>query len=174
MGEDVNCPTVHMTDMTDFSDLSGSLPDDETYRASLAAPRLEERFPGLTFERDLDKHRGWGSVPVQAYATRGDQRLYFRFRQNTATLSVWSIDTPVSEYGLPLDDPDLYATIHDVVPGDTYLGFLTPDQAFELFVRLMDELSPPDPETNPTYRHRMDKAMAYFRARDAAREAAGE
>ena len=165
-----------MTGMTDIPDPSGSLSDDETYRASLAAPQLEERFPGLTFERDLDKHRGWGSVPVQASATRGDQRLYFRFRHNTATLSVWSIDAPVSEYGLPDADPILYATIYDVVPGDTYLGFLTPDQAFDLFVRLMDELAPPDPETNPTYRHRMDKAMAYFRARDAAKksEEAGE
>lgn len=126
--------------------------------AQSAGPILEERFPGLRFERWTDSDgaetiNGWGAIPVQASGTMPDMRpFYFRFRGDCGWLSVWDVDAePNSDASAQLPAGEATASANVVnFTGYEYCGWLNTTQAVELFSTLVDQLAPVT-EENPTH-----------------------
>jgi hypothetical protein len=106
-----------------------------------------------------------GACPYQAEGrTSFGSRFYFRFRFNSAQLSVWdAADTDT------YSDPLLYAEINDVFPGDDLIGTLTNSEARDLIIKLIGLLAPPQDWAHGTHQQRLIAALRNWRTNREAK-----
>lgn len=119
----------------------------------------------MTFPEDfIIEHRG-GACPYQAEGSFGDDRFYFRYRSDNASLAVGPAEEKPAKPWYPLmpaHPPRLYAEIFGVFD-DPFRGYLSREEADELIERLISMLKPPEEWEHGTH---TDRLIAYFDALD--------
>lgn len=122
----------------------GSVFPDAARRVSL----IEQHRPQVRFTRHHDGTPiGWGVCPEQATGTIEGQPFYFRFRHDTARLSVWPAEICgecINCEDLPTytADPVLEATMAPVT-GEPLTSGVDDEATVNLFCNLVDGLHPP-------------------------------
>lgn len=134
---------------------------DEPRAFSDCTARVEEveaRVPGVEFARHPNGDVvGFGMVPEQATGTYRGMAFYYRFRSNTATLTVWpqqvEQDTITSHDHPPMTvGPALCSTMQQVTDEDM-AGALPHHIGAQVLVNLFETLHEPSPDE--TYLGRM-------------------
>lgn len=103
------------------------------------------------------EHEG-GACPYQAEGSFGEDRFYFRYRSDNASLSVGPEGPKEGKRGwqhaLPEHPPRLYAEIFSVFD-DPYRGWLSKEEAHTLMAQLISLLKPPGEWEHGTHRDRL-------------------
>lgn len=122
--------------------------------ATARVTQIESLRPEVRFTRHHDgRIIGWGVGAEQATGTVGGQPFYYRFRYDTATLSVW----PSHLAGEPFDPEDMPAAgvapkqraRRGDVTGDPFAYALTAATSVDVFIGLLDDLAVPQTARTP-------------------------